>query len=77
MVTGDLGVPGGAAQNHVDLEQEQDLGAVIIPLQGMEGDTAVEQAAPQDLATKELVQTVNVYVIYLFIWLIQCRDHGL
>ena len=52
MVTGDLGVPGGAAQNHVDLEQEQDLGAVIIPLQGMEGDTAVEQAAPQDLATK-------------------------
>ena len=62
MVTGDLGVPGSAALNHVVLEQEKDLGAATILLQVMEGITAVAQAARQELATQELVQ-VNVYTI--------------
>ena len=62
MVSGDLGVPGSAAQNHVVLEQEKDLGAATILLQVMEGITAVDQAARQELATQELVQ-VNVYTI--------------
>ena len=62
MVTGALGVPGGAALKHVGLEQEQDLGAAITRLQSMEGDPAVDQAACQELATQELVQ-VNVNTI--------------
>ena len=56
MVTGALGVPGGAALNPVDLEQEQDPGAATILQQGMEGDTAVDQAALQEVATQEVVQ---------------------
>ena len=67
MVIGDLGVPGGAALKHVDLEQEQDLGAATILQQGMEGNTAMDQTVRRDLATLKLVQTVNVYMIYLFI----------
>ena len=67
MVTGALGVIGEVAPNHVDLEQEQDLGAATIPQQGMEGNTAMDQTVRRDLATLKLVQTVNVYMIYLFI----------
>ena len=59
MVSGDLGVPGGAALNHVVLEQEKDLGDAIILFQGMEGNTAVDQAARQKLATQELVDVVS------------------
>ena len=50
MVTGDLGALGGAALNHVDLEQEKDLGAATIPLKGTGGNTALDQAARQTLA---------------------------
>ena len=59
MVTGALGAPGEAALKHVELEQEKELGAVTIPLQSMGGDTALDQAARQELATLQLVQ-VNV-----------------
>ena len=62
MVAGDPGVPGGAALNHVVLEQEKDLGAATILLQVMEGITAVDQAARLKLVTQELVQ-VNAYTI--------------
>ena len=51
MATGVLGVPGEAAQNHVVLEQEQDSGDATILLQSMGGDTAVDQAVCQKLAT--------------------------
>ena len=61
MVTGALGVLGEVAPNHVDLEQEQDLGAATILQQGMGGDTAVDQAACQKLATQELVIMVMIY----------------
>ena len=60
METGDLGVPGEAALRHVDLEQEQDLGAAIIPLRGMEEGPALDQAATQELATQKFVQ-VNIF----------------
>ena len=42
MVCGDLGVLGGPALNLVSLEQEKDLGAATIPLQRMEGETALD-----------------------------------
>ena len=60
MVTGARGVPGEVAPNHVDLEQKQDLGAATIPLQRMEGETALEQAASQTFATQELVRVQMV-----------------
>ena len=56
MVIGDLGVPGGAAPNHVDLEQGQGLGAATILQQEMEENTALDQAARQEHATQWLVQ---------------------
>ena len=59
MGNGTLGVPGGVALNHVVLEQEQDLGDAIILFQGMEGNTAVDQTACQELATQELVAVVS------------------
>ena len=46
MVTGDLGVPGGAAPKHV-MEQEKDLGAATIRIQEMGGRTVLDQAAHQ------------------------------
>ena len=45
MVTGDLGVPGGAAL--VSLEQEKDLEAATIPKQEMGGKNALDQASHQ------------------------------
>ena len=62
MEAGALGVPGGVVPKHVDLEQENDLGDATIPLQVMEGNTALDQTARQKLAIQELVQ-VNVYTI--------------
>jgi len=59
MVTGALGVLGEVAPNHVDLEQKQGLGAATILLQGMGGDIALDQAAPQDLATQDLVHQLS------------------
>ena len=56
MVTGVLGVPGEAVRKHVDLEQGIDIGGATTPLQGMAGNTAVDQAAGQELATHKLVQ---------------------
>ena len=60
MVTGGLGVHGGAALNHVGLEQEKDLETATILLQIMGGNSAVDQAALQELVTQALVQ-VSVY----------------
>ena len=57
---GGLGVPGGPALNHVVLEQEKDLGAATIPLQGMEEKTALGQTLRQDLATQEHAVQVDV-----------------
>ena len=59
MVTGDLGVPGGAALNHVVLEQEKDIGSATILFQVMEGMTAVDHTSRQELATQELVDVVS------------------
>ena len=59
MVTGDLGVPGGAALNHAVLEQEKDIGTATILLQVMEGITALDHTICQDLATQELVDVVS------------------
>ena len=62
MVTGAHGVSGGVALKYVVREQEKDLGAATIPLQVMEGNTALGQTLCQDLAIQELVQ-VKVYKI--------------
>ena len=59
MGNGILGVPGGVAPKHVVLEQEKDLGVAPIPLRVMEGKTALDQVACQELATQELVQEVQ------------------
>ena len=69
MVIGELGVPGEDVLKHVDLEQEQDPGAATAPPQRMGGNTAVDQAACQGLATHKLVQVkfetfTNILVMF-------------
>ena len=56
MVIGGLGVPGEAVLKHADLEQGIDIGGATTLLQGMAGNTALDQAAGQELATHKLVQ---------------------
>ena len=56
MVIGGLGIPGEAVLKHADLEQGIDIGGATTLLHGMAGNTALDQAAGQELATHKLVQ---------------------